>query len=342
MKKISYIILFISVFFIGIVGTRALKCEYSDGKLTAKFEINESKNTVSDATINGQLTSTDETDIENEKQGIENWDSIFEPGSNPDEPKKIHAKGADYYKNNKDCPPYSIFVDRQGQFDFAVFSESHLNLFKEYGKNKQGYAILKLTSSKPEEKPDSSDVGYEGGSCVEYTTEKSCEQNNSFACIWNETPYGNYCNTDTLQYVQCGDAFDIPRQVPEVFSLVVNLLKIAAPIILIIVSIISLLKALSASNEDEIKKAQKGLIRKIIAAVMVFFVISIVQFVVLIVADTDNSNGPSEADNVSTCLTCFLNNDCGNSLYYKTNVGGTYICKYLQGSKSTFTCKGNK
>jgi len=343
MKKISYIILFISVFFIGIVGTRALKCEYSDGKLTATFDINETNGELKDdAYVKGYLMIDGEKEEVDEEQGVENWDEIFEPGSNPDEPKKIHMKGKDYYNNNKECPPYAVFVSRTWQYDLAVSSESHLTSFKKYGGNKDGYSILKLTSSNPEKKPESSDVDYEGGSCVEYTTEKSCEQNNSFACIWNETPYGNYCNTDTLQYVQCGDAFDIPRQVPEVFSLVVNLLKIAAPIILIIVSIISLLKALSASNEDEIKKAQKGLVRKIIAAVMVFFVISIVQFIVLIVADTDNSKGASEADNISTCLTCFLNNDCENSIYYKTNVGGTYICKYLQGSKSTFACKGNK
>lgn len=335
MKKISYIILFISVFFIGIVGTHALKCEYSDGKLTATFEINEKKNTVGDAIINGTLNSSDETEIEDEEQSVENWDSIFEPGSNPDEPKKISAKGADYYANNKKCPPYSIFVDRSGQYDFAVFSESHKNEFKKYGEAKQGYAIMKLVSSTADPETDGGDVNHEGGSCIEYTNEKSCEHNEYFACIWNETEYGEYCNTDTLQYVQCGDAFDIPHEVPELFSVCVNLLKIAAPIILIVISIITLLKALAASSEDEIKKAQKSLIRKIVAAVMIFLIISIVQFVILKVADT------AEQDDVSSCLTCFLNNDCENSVYYKTNVGGKYICTYLE-SGTTFMCEGNE
>jgi hypothetical protein len=68
---------------------------------------------------------------------------------------------------------------------------------------------------------------------------------------------------------------------------------------------------------------------------MVFFVISIVQFVILKVADT------GEQDDISSCLTCFLNNDCENSVYYKTNVAGRYICTYLE-SGSTFQCKGNK
>lgn len=180
------------------------------------------------------------------------------------------------------------------------------------------------------------------GGCNGYTSEFSCEKNNYFSCIWNKTEFGEYCNTDTLLYVNCGDAFDIPYQTPQIVSFAVNLLKIATPIILVIVSIISLVKALANSNEDEMKKAQKSLIKKIIAAVMIFFVISIVQFVILKVADTDTSKGKSEAENLSTCLSCFLNNDCSKNIYYKTNVLGKYECTYLNGNKKTFKCKGNK
>ena len=179
------------------------------------------------------------------------------------------------------------------------------------------------------------------GGCSGYSYEKSCEHNKYYSCIWNENEFGTYCNTDKLIYVQCGDAFDIPHQAPAIISLAVNLLKIATPIILIIVSVIALLKATAASNEDEIKKAQKGLIRKVIAAVMVFFIISIVQFVVLKVADTDNSKGASEADNLSTCLSCFLNNDCSANAYYKTSVFGKYECTYFKDPKNPKKCEGN-
>lgn len=180
------------------------------------------------------------------------------------------------------------------------------------------------------------------GGCSGYTYQASCEGNKHYSCIWNINEYGEYCNTDKLVYVRCGDIFDIPAQVPEIVSLLVNLLKIGAPLILIIVSIISLLKALSASSEDEIKKAQKGLIRKLIAGVMVFFIISIVQFIILKVADTDTSKGASEADNLSTCLTCFLNNDCGDNTYYKTSVLGEYECTYFTDMKKPVKCEENK
>lgn len=173
------------------------------------------------------------------------------------------------------------------------------------------------------------------GSCMGYTYEKSCEYNNYYSCIWNENKYGSYCNTDELLYVECGDAFDIPYQAPSIIAFAVNLLKITTPIILIIVSIISLLKALSSSKEDEIKKAKTSLIKKLIAAALVFFVISIVQFVILKVADV------SEKNNISDCLSCFLNNDCEDSVYYKNNVGGDFKCKYLKSGKLE-DCKGNK
>ena len=153
--------------------------------------------------------------------------------------------------------------------------------------------------------------------------------------VWNEKN-GGYCNTDKLQYVTCGDTYDIPTEVPSIVSYVVNLLKIITPIILIIVSIITLLKALAASNEDEIKKAQKSLTRKIIGAVMVFVIISIVQFVILKVADE------SEANSVSSCMSCFLNNDCIDTTYYKTNIGGSYFCTRVieSGREDIEACNG--
>ena len=343
MKKIfKYFVITISLIFILSLKVNALTCKYSDGKLTAKFTIDEKKEKAGKATINGTIKSKDETKIKNAKQKVENWNSIFEPNNNPDKPKRINAKGKDYYTTHKECPPYSIFVDRKGQFDFAVFSESHKSDFEKYGKSKQGYTIMKLTSSKKEPEKDGTDIEYEGGSCLEYTTEHACEKNEYFACIWNETKYGNFCNTDKLLYVQCGDSFDIPYQAPQIISFAVNLLKIATPIILVITSIISLTKAITNSNEDEMKKAQKTLIRKIIAGVMVFFVISIVQFVISKVADTDDSTSASEADNLSTCLSCFLNNDCSSNIYSKTSVGSVYVCKYINGSEEIFTCGENK
>ena len=212
-----------------------------------------------------------------------------------------------------DCKDYSVADCGRGGNSCKI---------KKHGK---GYNFC--TSDHEEENKTMEDIG----SCNYYAYKGECESSKYFACVWVElnesiNSNGGYCNTDNLQYVMCGDAFDIPAQVPSITSFVINLLKIATPIILIITSIISLVKALISSKEDEIKKAQNSLIKKMIAAAMVFFVITIVEFVVIKVAEDDK-----EVQSISNCLSCFINNDCQDTMYYKTNIGGKYYCSKLDG-----------
>ncbi len=155
--------------------------------------------------------------------------------------------------------------------------------------------------------------------------------------VWNEggglyDKY-SYCNVDNLRFIMCGDAHDIPIQVPELISMAINLLKIATPIILIVVGIITLVKATMASKEDEIKKAQQSLVKKVIAAVMIFMIISIVQFVVTKVADKDDQKS------ITSCMACFIDNKCSKP-YFKTNVGGKYYCASIYQPNSPTLCEG--
>ena len=166
------------------------------------------------------------------------------------------------------------------------------------------------------------------------TKTKDMEKN--FSCVWvtkGDTP--GYCNVDNLQYVKCGDAFDIPEQAPRIMSFAINLLKIGTPIILILTGIVTLIKALAASKDDEIKKAQSSLIRKVIASALVFSVIMIVQFVILKVADSDDAGG------VKSCLSCFLNNDCNSAIYFKTKVGDEYVCHLVSDPTKEVECGEN-
>ena len=179
----------------------------------------------------------------------------------------------------------------------------------------------------------------EPSQCYDYKIESDCKKsmlNIKVACVWVENKNApnkkGYCNVVNLLYVGCGGASDIPEQVPALISFAVNLLKIATPIILIFISIITLLKALTAGKEDEIKKAQSSLIKKIIASVMVFFVISIVQFIVSKVASDRDYKGITE------CFNCFLNNKCEVNTYYKTVVYGQDLCTKLT-SGETMSCK---
>lgn len=60
---------------------------------------------------------------------------------------------------------------------------------------------------------------------------------------------------------------------------IIPIIQIGIPIILIVLGMLDLGKAVVASKEDEIKAAQKLLIKRAIYAVAIFFVVLIVQLV---------------------------------------------------------------
>lgn len=100
----------------------------------------------------------------------------------------------------------------------------------------------------------------------------------------------------------CGgiDNFVFSGMFPYVVSTIVMIVKIVVPILLIIFGMLDLAKAVIASKEDEIKKAQMTFVKRLIAAVIVFFVVSLVQVVIRFVAGADE-------DSVMGCFNCFVN-----------------------------------
>ena len=327
MKKLKYlfIFLFAIVTLLSIDNVFAYTCEYKGDGLSSKIKVDKTYGVSKDV----------EQTIGKYKEELLNWK----------EPYAGFSAGS--YQFAGLCPTYLLYFhinpganikgDKYWELLY-VADKNYKDIIIEQVKSEEtvqkGYPkVLKLVEQPKKEEVDTPisclDFAEKADSSAKKGTAEyySCENNPYFACIWVETDSGGYCNTDKLQYVSCGDAVDIPPEVPSLISFFVDLLKILTPIILIFTSIITLFKAMSASKEDEIKKATSTLVRRIIAAVLVFFVISIVQFVIMKVADT------SEKKNLSTCLSCFLNNDCSDNTYYKTNVSGEYECHSLDGSE---------
>ena len=154
--------------------------------------------------------------------------------------------------------------------------------------------------------------------CINYDTEDSCKKSladGDIACVWNKD-YG-ICNVNNLTYVQCGNSYRIPSEIPYMTGTAVTILKTFTPIILILIGIITLVKSLP-QGEDDVNKARKQLVKKIIAGVMVFLIISIVQFVMLKATEGD------EKDSIGICLKCFLNNECGDVTYVEDGYGNCY------------------
>ena len=80
---------------------------------------------------------------------------------------------------------------------------------------------------------------------------------------------------------------------------VIPLIQIGIPILLIVLGTIDLGKAVIASKEDEIRNAQKMLVKRAIYAVAVFFVVTIVTLVFSLFAST----GDEDLENVSNSWT---------------------------------------
>lgn len=112
----------------------------------------------------------------------------------------------------------------------------------------------------------------------------------------------------------------IPYGIPYVVHIVINLLKIFTPIILIIMGMLDFFKAVVASDEKQMKESSSRFIRRILAAVVVFLTVSIVQFVFNLL-DTEDGGAIS-------CITCFVNGNCSvtemsNNTSNSSNTGET-------------------
>jgi len=97
----------------------------------------------------------------------------------------------------------------------------------------------------------------------------------------------------------CGNlGLSFAGSLPYVVSMVITIIKIVVPILLIIFGMIDMAKAVMAQKEDEIKKGQQTLIKRVIAAVVVFFVITIVQMLVKFLANGNTG--------IINCFNCFV------------------------------------
>lgn len=86
---------------------------------------------------------------------------------------------------------------------------------------------------------------------------------------------------------------------------IIPIIQIGIPIILIILGMLDLGKAVVASKEDEIKNAQKMLIKRAIYAVAIFFVVLIVQLVFGLLG----SAGTEYEQNGNLWLNCWSKDD---------------------------------
>ena len=112
---------------------------------------------------------------------------------------------------------------------------------------------------------------------------------------------------------KCG----IPAGLADMINDAYNLLKIAVPIVLIVLGMIDMLKAVASQKEDEIKKGWSTLVKRTIYGVAVFFVFFLIQ---LIISLLPSSSGK---DTILSCTKQFF--------VKKTNE----VCCIMNGANTT-------
>lgn len=97
----------------------------------------------------------------------------------------------------------------------------------------------------------------------------------------------------------CGGLGEVVKVVKGLFDII----KIAVPIILLIMGAIDLAKAVLASDDKEIKAATSKLTKRAIAAVAVFFSVTIVDVVMGIVGDKKWKDCWTQSGGTTTVVT---------------------------------------
>lgn len=135
----------------------------------------------------------------------------------------------------------------------------------------------------------------------------------------------------------CGGitSFTFPSLLPNITSTVYTLLKVAVPAILIIFGMLDMFKAASSQKEDEMKKAQKKFINRLIAGACALLVFIIAETIInFIVNKTGNGNAMD-------CVNCFINGPDYCETITTNNTNGTNDTNDTNGTNGTDVTTNN-
>lgn len=98
----------------------------------------------------------------------------------------------------------------------------------------------------------------------------------------------------------CSLDIDIDVKIVNAVHMIILVIQIVVPVLLVVFGSIDFLKAVIAQKEDEIKKGQQTFIKRLIAGIIVFFVIAVVKLIISFAAGDDK-------DTILQCANCFFN-----------------------------------
>lgn len=103
--------------------------------------------------------------------------------------------------------------------------------------------------------------------------------------------------------VNCGALKDIPDVIPNTVHMIVLAIKILIPVLLIVFGMMDLAKAVMSNDDKVMKEGQKRFLNRCIYAVLVFFIVAVVQFIF----STIGSTADTPKTGIEKCIDVFIN-----------------------------------
>lgn len=258
MKYKKYLLALFIFLFIGFNKAYAEECYYISNGLSAKY------NTA------------------NNKVSVNKYANVLKPKGNGESilnltrKKKINEYEIPAYNNTKSCPGYLILHydtnvhEYKGLFkglwvtkphSIEIYATDDQNIAQQtadaIGTKKEHYGFYASL------KPNMTEEGYY----------------KEYASNGNGTAVPNYYHEEVQDCESLFGDKNNPDSIAYLIDEVLNYVRIIVPILVIILGMLDLAKAVVAGNPDEMKKAQKRFIRRLIAGVAVFFVPLLVDLV---------------------------------------------------------------
>ena len=106
---------------------------------------------------------------------------------------------------------------------------------------------------------------------------------------------------EAMEVVSCGNLANVPYKPLEFIGNIIKLVQILVPVVLVILGMIDMAKAMIANDDKQRKEALKILIKRTIYAVLVYFVVAMVQFLFGLLG---------AGDSIMKCASCVVGGKC--------------------------------
>lgn len=132
-----------------------------------------------------------------------------------------------------------------------------------------------------------------------------CFKNNVYASkiLDYESNYNYILDVSAVDALSCSN--ENVMKVLKLFSVLFIILKVAIPLIIVILGIISLVKVIISDDQNMLSNAISSLIKRFIIGVFIFFIPTLISTIIGYIDDADNVTSEYRA-----CTECLLNSNC--------------------------------